>query len=81
MSGVFYFLAQLSLLAAIAVFIVAAWTDFTTWKIPNRLIFLAIGFYVPYAVFSQLASAKSLVAPVSSSIKRRPANASTRTGT
>lgn len=62
--GLFYVLAQVSLLAAVAVFLYAAWTDFITWKIPNRLIFMAIGCYVPYALFSQLASAQPMVAPL-----------------
>lgn len=64
MGSVYFVLAQLSLIAAIAVFLFAAWTDFTTWKIPNRLIFMAVGCYVPYAVFLQLASAEPLVAPL-----------------
>ena len=65
MSGsVFFVLAQLSLLAAVAVFLIAAYTDFTTWKIPNRLIFMAVGCYVPYALFSQMAGVQNAVEPL-----------------
>ena len=50
-----YFLTVLGLLAAAAVFAFAAWTDFTSWKIPNTLVFGAIASYLPYAFLSQLA--------------------------
>ena len=43
MGSVVFILAQFFLLAVIAVFAVAAWTDFITSKIPNRLIFAAVG--------------------------------------
>ena len=64
MGSVVFILAQFVLLAVIAVFAVAAWTDFITSKIPNRLIFAAVGCYVAYALFSQLASDKPPVAPL-----------------
>ncbi len=60
-----YYIAQISLLSAAIVFVFAAYKDFTTWKIPNRLIFLAVGLYIPYAVSSQLAASQTLAAPIS----------------
>lgn len=49
--------ALLILVVAAAVFLYAAWTDFMTWKIPNRTVLILLALYVPFAFLGLQAGA------------------------